>query len=209
MRIMVVDDHAVVRLGLITLLQQHGYEVVGEADNAEDAVKLALELIPDLVIMDVRLPEDQGGIEACREICAKNPEVNVLMLTSYGDDEAIFASVLAGAKGYLLKHIDNQGLIDAINRAGRGESILDTFVAQRVIARAKEIASAEVRPASNLNPQEERILDLIAEGKTNKEIAVVLNLSDKTVKNYVSVILSKLNLSNRAEAAAYTIRNRN
>jgi DNA-binding NarL/FixJ family response regulator len=157
--------------------------------------------------MDVRLP-DGSGVEACREIRAHRPETKVIMLTSYADDEAVFASIMAGATGYLLKQTRTRALVDAIDRAMRGESLLDPAVTQRILERVRASGTRKDDELSLLSEQERKILDLIAEGKTNKEIAQEVYLSDKTVKNYVSSILSKLNLRRRAEAAAFIARKR-
>ncbi len=205
-RVMIVDDHEVVREGLRALLRrQPELEIVGEADSVASAIEEARRTEPDVVIMDVRLP-DGSGVEACREIRAQRPDTKVLMLTSYADEDAVFASIMAGANGYLLKQARTRVLIDAINRAMRGESLLDPAVTQRVLERVRTAGTSKDDELSLLSDQERKILDLIAEGKTNKEIAGDVYLSDKTVKNYVSSILSKLNLRRRSEAAAYIAR---
>ena len=205
-RVLIVDDHEVVREGLRALLRrQPELEVVGEADTVESAIAEARRTEPDVVIMDVRLP-DGSGVEACREIRAERPETKVLMLTSYADEDAVFASIMAGANGYLLKQARTGVLIDAIGRAMRGESLLDPAGTQRVLERVRTGGSDKDDELSLLSDQERKILDLIAEGKTNKEIAGDVYLSDKTVKNYVSSILSKLNLRRRSEAAAFIAR---
>ncbi len=207
LKILIVDDHEVVRQGLRTLLKrQEGFEVVGEAETMEEAALEAEQKRPDVVVMDVRLP-DGSGVEACREIRGANPNIRVLMLTSYADDEAVFNSIMAGASGYLLKQIRSRELITAIQRVGNGESLLDPAVTQQVLARVRSMAhNPEVTRTSPLSGQEECILSLIAEGKTNREIAQHLFLSTKTVKNYVSNIFNKLDISRRAEAAAYYVR---
>ncbi len=205
-RVMIVDDHEVVREGLRSLLRRRPeLAVVGEADSVESAIEEARKTEPDIVIMDVRLP-DGSGVEACREIRAERPDTKVLMLTSYGDEEAVFASIMAGAIGYLLKQTSTTTLIEAIERAMRGESLLDPAVTQRVLERVRSGKPDEDEELALLSEQERKILDLIAEGKTNKEIAKEIFLSDKTVKNYVSSILSKLNLRRRSEAAAFIAR---
>ena len=205
-RVMIVDDHEVVREGLRALLRRRSnLAVVGEADSVASAIKEAKRTEPDVVVMDVRLP-DGSGVEACREIRAQRPETKVIMLTSYADDDAVFASIMAGATGYLLKQTRTQALTDAIERAMRGESLLDPAVTQRVLERVRTAGTAKDDELSLLSEQERKILDLIAEGKTNKEIAKDVYLSDKTVKNYVSSILSKLNLRRRSEAAAFIAR---
>jgi len=207
-RVLIVDDHEVVREGLRALLRRRtGLAVVGEADSVASAIEEARRSEPDVVIMDIRLP-DGSGVEACREIRAQRPETKVIMLTSYADDDAVFASIMAGATGYLLKQTRTQSLVDAIERAVRGESLLDPAVTQRVLERVRNAGSSKDDELSLLSEQEQKILDLIAEGKTNKEIAQEVYLSDKTVKNYVSSILSKLNLRRRSEAAAFIARRR-
>ena len=204
LKILIVDDHEVVRQGLRALLKrQEGFEVVGEAGTVAEAIREAEEKQPDVVVMDVRLP-DGSGVEACRDIRAANANIRVLMLTSYADDEAVFNSIMAGASGYLLKQIRSRELVTAIQRVGNGESLLDPAVTQQVLARVRSMAhNPEIAKANPLSAQEECILSLIAEGKTNREIAQQLFLSTKTVKNYVSNIFGKLNISRRAEAAAY------
>ena len=207
-RVLIVDDHEVVREGLRALLRRKPQlTVVGEAESVASAVAEARKTEPDVVVMDVRLP-DGSGVEACREIRSRRPETKVLMLTSYADDDAVFASIMAGATGYLLKQTHGQTLVDAIERAVRGESLLDPAVTQRVLERVRNAGSSKDDELSLLSEQEQKILDLIAEGKTNKEIAQEIFLSDKTVKNYVSSILSKLNLRRRSEAAAFIARRR-
>jgi DNA-binding NarL/FixJ family response regulator len=201
--IMLVDDHEVVRMGVRTLLEKReGFEVVGEAGTAAEAVAVARQAQPDVIVMDIRLP-DGTGIEACREIRNERPETSVIMLTSYADDEAIYGSIMAGASGYLLKQTRGQNLADAIERVARGESLLDPAVTNKVLDRMRSLARGEGDDLAVLTTQEKKILELIAEGKTNKEIADVIFLSDKTVKNYVSSILSKLSLHRRSEAAAF------
>ena len=207
--VLLVDDHEVVRVGLRSLLaRERGIEVVGEAGSAAEAVAQAARLRPDVVVMDVRLP-DRSGVEACREIRAEAPEVQVIMLTSYADDEAVFASIMAGASGYLLKQILGQELVRAIETVAAGQSLLDPAVTQKVLERVKRLASGHPPDEiTQLSAQERRVLALVAEGKTNKEIAAALGLSDKTVKNYLSHVFEKLHLSRRAEAAAYFARRR-
>ncbi len=205
-RVLIVDDHEVVREGLRALLRrQPNLMIVGEADSVATAVDEARQHDPDIVIMDVRLP-DGSGVEACRDIRANRPETKVLMLTSYADDEAVLASIMAGASGYLLKQTRGQALTEAIERVTRGESLLDPTVTERVLERLRSGGVEKKDELSLLSEQEQKILYLIAEGKTNKEIAQEVYLSDKTVKNYVSSILSKLNLRRRSEAAAFIAR---
>jgi DNA-binding NarL/FixJ family response regulator len=207
LRVLIVDDHEVVREGLRSLLnRREGINVVGEAGTVGTAVEEAARLRPDVVIMDVRLP-DGSGVEACREIRQENPATKVIMLTSYADDEAVFASILAGAAGYLLKQTRGQALAEAIEAVAQGGSLLDPAVTQKVLERVRSMGGRRPDDSlASLSDQEQKILLLIAEGKTNKEIAEEIFLSDKTVKNYVSSILSKLNLRRRAEAAAFIAR---
>ncbi len=206
-RIMIVDDHDVVREGLRALLSRRaGFSIVTEAATVAQAVSEAARTQPDVIVMDVRLP-DGSGIEACREIREARPETRVIMLTSYADEDAVFASILAGAAGYLLKQTRGTALADAIEAVSRGESLLDPAVTQKVMDRVRLAGKRDANdPLSALTEQEHKILTLIAEGKTNKEIADEVYLSDKTVKNYVSNILSKLNLRRRSEAAAFIAR---
>lgn len=205
-RVLLVDDHDVVREGLRSLLRRApDIEVVGEAGTAALALSESARLTPDVVILDVRLP-DGSGVEVCREIRSQRPETRVLMLTSYADDEALFASIMAGAAGYLLKETRASALLEAIATAARGGSLLDPAMTQRVFERLRTASSGKEDPINQLSEQEQRILSLIAKGKTNKEIAAEVFLSDKTVKHYVSNILSKLQLTRRSEAAAYWVR---
>ena len=207
-RVMIVDDHEVVREGLRSLLRRRQeLAVVGEASSMASAIEEARRTEPDVIIMDVRLP-DGSGVEACREIRAERPETKVIMLTSYADEEAVFASIMAGAVGYLLKQTSTKTLIEAIERVMQGESLLDPAVTQRVLERVRSGKQDEDEELALLSEQERKILDLIATGMTNKEIAKEIFLSDKTVKNYVSSILSKLSLRRRSEAAAFIARKR-
>ena len=205
--LLVVDDHEVVRQGLVALLgRRPEFHVVAEAGTVAEAVDAARRFQPDLVIMDVRLP-DGSGIEACREIRADLPNTRVVMLTSYPDEDAVLSAIVAGASGYLLKQVRARDLVAALESVARGESLLDPAVTGRVLDRVRRIAtSSEPDELAQLTPQEQKILLLVAEGKTNKEIAAEVFLSDKTVKNYVSSILAKLNLERRAQAAAYMAR---
>ncbi len=209
LRIILVDDHEVVRLGLRSLLaRQPQFEIVGEASTASEAVEKALELKPDIVVMDIRLP-GKSGIEACREITSRQPQTKVIMLTSYAEDELLFDAIAAGASGYVLKQIGSGELVRALETVGRGESLIDPMLTQKVFAKVREATRrAEGDAFANLSDQEMRILALIAEGKTNREIATHVFLSEKTVRNYVSSLLSKLNLSTRAQAAAYAVQHR-
>jgi DNA-binding NarL/FixJ family response regulator len=209
LRLLVVDDHEVVRQGLVSLLdRREHFQVVAEAGTAAEAVEMARKFEPDLVVMDVRLP-DGSGIEACREIRAEFPGTRVVILTSYPDEEAVLSAIIAGASGYLLKQIRGRDLISALEAVGRGESLLDPAVTEKVLDRVRRIATGTYTDEmAQLTQQEQKILLLVAEGKTNKEIASEVFLSDKTVKNYVSSILSKLNLERRAQAAAFVARHR-
>jgi two-component system response regulator DevR len=205
--LLIVDDHEVVRQGLVALLgRRPEFQVVGEAGTVAEAVAAARKFRPDLVVMDVRLP-DGSGIEACREIRAEMPETRVVMLTSYPDEDAVLSAIVAGASGYLLKQVRARDLVAALEAVGRGESLLDPAVTGRVLDRIRRIATTDhPDELAQLTSQEQKILLLVAEGKTNKEIAAEVFLSDKTVKNYVSSILAKLNLERRAQAAAYMAR---
>ena len=207
LRVMLVDDHEVVRSGIKAMLQAtDDISVVAEAGSVKDAVLQAAGTKPDVVVMDVRLA-DGSGIEATREIRAQRPQTQVLMLTSFADDEALFASIMAGAAGYVLKQIRGGELIKAIRSIGQGQSLLDPSVTTAVLDRlrkGKHLLRDE--KLARLSAQEERILGLVAEGLTNKEIGQRLHLAEKTVKNYVSTILSKLEVARRAEAAAYLAR---
>jgi len=204
LRLLLVDDHEVVRQGLAAVIsRRENFQVVGEAGTVADAIEAAERFRPDLIVMDVRLP-DGSGIEACREIRAEHPEIRVVMLTSYPDEEAVLSAIVAGASGYLLKQIRARDLVSALEAVGRGESLLDPAVTEKVLERVRRIATSPADDElAQLTQQEQKILLLVAEGKTNKEIAAEVFLSDKTVKNYVSSILSKLNLQRRAQAAAY------
>jgi DNA-binding NarL/FixJ family response regulator len=204
LRLLLVDDHEVVRQGLAAVIsRRENFQVVAEAGTVAEAIDAAERFRPDLIVMDVRLP-DGSGIEACREIRAEHPEIRVVMLTSYPDEEAVLSAIVAGASGYLLKQIRARDLVSALEAVGRGESLLDPAVTEKVLERVRRIAtSPDNDELAQLTQQEQKILLLVAEGKTNKEIAAEVFLSDKTVKNYVSSILSKLNLQRRAQAAAY------
>ena len=203
-RLMLVDDHEVVRQGLRALLERREHlQVVAEAGSVAEAVAEAARMRPDVIVMDVRLP-DGTGIEACRDIRAERPAIRVLMLTSYDDDEAEYSSIVAGASGYLLKQTRGRELVSAIEAVARGESLLDPAATSKVLARMRELATGRYKdPLADLTVQERRILGLITEGKTNREIAGTVYLSEKTVKNYVSTILSKLGMERRAQAAAF------
>jgi two-component system response regulator DevR len=207
LRVLLVDDHEVVRSGIKALLQAtEDIVVTGEAGSVREAIDEADRTRPDVVVMDVRLT-DGSGIEATREIRAKHERTAVLMLTTFADDEALFASIMAGASGYVLKQVRGTELVRAIRTVGKGESLLDPAVTSSVLDRlrkGKHLLGDE--KLSRLSPQEERILALVADGRTNKEIGDELQLAEKTIKNYVSSILSKLEVARRAEAAAYLAR---
>jgi len=205
-RIMLVDDHEIVRLGLKALLERHpNFEVVAEAGTARDAVEKVEAFNPDVVVMDIRLPGG-SGIEACEEIAERFPNSKVIMLTSYAEDEMLFSAIRAGAAGYVLKQIGGEDLVKAIEAVGRGEALLDPAVTQRIFQEVRKAAKEEEASAfSSLTQQEKHVLLLVSEGKTNREIAKALFLGEGTVRNYVSSILSKLGVSNRAEAAAYAV----
>ena len=207
LRVMLVDDHEIVRNGIRAMLDaQDDIVVTTEAGSVREAVDEAARTRPDVVVMDVRL-SDGSGIEATREIRANRPETKVLMLTSFADDEALFSSIMAGASGYVLKQVKSGDLLRAIRAVGAGDSLLDPSVTNAVLdrlRRGKHLMKDE--KLARLSPQEERILQLIAEGWTNRQIGDELHLAEKTVKNYVSSILSKLEVARRAEAAAYLAR---
>ena len=207
LRVMLVDDHEVVRGGVRAMLQAtEDIIVTAEAASVREAVDEAARSRPDVIVMDVRLT-DGSGIEATRQIRADRPATKVLMLTSFADDDALFASIMAGASGYVLKQVNSAELLRAIRALGRGESLLDPAVTTSVLDRlrkGKHLMQDE--RLARLSPQEERILSSVADGRTNREIGEELGLAEKTVKNYVSSILSKLEVARRAEAAAYLAR---
>ena len=207
-RVLLCDDHEVVREGLRTMLsRREDMAVVGEAGTMAEAIEAAAKAKPDVVIMDVRLP-DGSGVGACRAIREAQPETRVIMLTSYADDEALFASIIAGASGYLLKQTRGQAVVDAIQTVAAGRSLLDPDVTGKVLERVRKGREQEDPKIASLTDQERKVLEQLAEGKTNREIGTVLFLSEKTVKNYVSRILDKLGLSRRAEAAAFVAKHR-
>jgi len=205
-RILLVDDHEVVRVGLRTLLEQHpNFEVVAEASTAREAIDRTQSHKPDVVVMDIRL-KGGSGIEACQEITNRFPDTKVIMLTSYAEDEMLFSAIRAGAAGYVLKQIGGDDLVRAIEAVGRGEALLDPAVTQRIFQEVRKAAREEEASAfSDLTQQEMHVLQLVSEGRTNRQIAEMLYLGEGTVRNYVSSILSKLNVRNRAEAAAYAV----
>lgn len=202
-RVFLLDDHEVVRRGLRELLEaEEDITVVGEADTAEIALGRIPATSPDVAVLDVQLP-DGDGVEVCRDIRSKRPDIQCLILTSFADDEAMFAAIMAGAAGFVLKQVRGNDLVDAIRRVAAGESLLDPSMTAKVLARLREGPEDEL---SELTPQEKKILVLIGEGKTNRQIGEDLFLAEKTVKNYVSNLLSKLGMSRRTEAAAYAAR---
>jgi two-component system, NarL family, response regulator DevR len=206
-RLLLVDDHKVVRLGLRALLEaEPDMEVVGEAATAAEALQRAGQWQPDLILMDIRLP-DQSGIVACRQIRQHWPGTQVLMLTSFADEDLVLEAINAGAAGYVLKQLDTTDLVNAIRAIERGDAVLDPAVTRKVLARVRQ-AEHEAQSAAfhDLSERELQVLALVAEGKTNAEIANILVLSEKTARNHVSTILSKIGLTNRIEAATYAVR---
>lgn len=203
-RILLVDDHDIVRLGLMTLLNDRpDMEVVGEASTAAEAVRQTGAVSPNVVLMDIRLP-GEGGIEATRQVTARFPKVKVVMLTSFADDELVMRAISAGAVGYVLKQVGNEELIRAIQAAARGEALLDPSTTARLLSRVREAERiAEEDAFRDLTDREMDVLTHLAKGKTNAEIASLLNLSEKTVGNYVGNMFEKLHLNNRIELAAY------
>lgn len=203
-RVFLLDDHEIVRRGLRDLLEAHGMEVVGEASTAAEALARVPATRPDVAVLDVRLA-DGNGIEVCRELRSAQPELRCIMLTSYADDEAMLDAIVAGAAGYALKEIKASDLVEAIRRVAAGESLIDPATRNRVLERLARPEPEDERIAS-LSPQERRLLDLLAEGRTNREVAAAMNLAEKTVKNYVSNLLAKMGMQRRTEAAVYAAR---
>ncbi len=201
-RVALVDDHEIVRRGLRELLEASGIDVVGEAGGAAEALRRMPALRPDVVLLDMQLG-DGTGVEVCREIRATLPDTRVLVLTSYDDDEAVFASILAGASGYLLKQIRGIELVDAVRRVADGQSLLSPEVTARVLERLRAPASAQDPGLAALSDQERRVLELVADGLTNRQIGSHMGLAEKTVKNHVSGVLGKLGLGSRTQAALY------
>ena len=206
-RVLIVDDHEVVRVGLQTVLsREDSLDVVGEAATATDAVAESCRLKPDVVLMDVRL-SGGSGVEACRAIRESCLATRVLFLSSYQDDEAVLAAIVGGASGYLLKEVNVEGLLRAIHAVAQGQSILDPAITQPLLTRVRLQKEGTFEPQlTTLSSQQQRVLALVAEGKTNKEIGSSLELSDKTVKNYIRFIFQKLKVTRRAQAAAFFIR---
>lgn len=204
-RVLLLDDHEIVRRGLRELLESAGdLEVVAEAGTAEEALRRLPSAKPDVAVLDVRLP-DGNGVEVCRDIRSTMPSVHCLMLTSYADDEALFDAIMAGASGYVLKQIKGAELVDAIRKVAAGQSLLDPGVTARVLERLR-VGTVADEKLEGLTDQERRILDLLAEGMTNREIADRMYLAEKTVKNYVSNLLAKMGMQRRTEAAVYAAR---
>lgn len=207
--VFLLDDHELVRTGLRTVLESEGdIRVIGEAGTVADAGRRIPARTPDVAILDVRLPDGEG-IEVCREIrSAVDPAPACLMLTSYSDDEALFGAIIAGAAGYLLKQVSGNDLVGAVRRIAAGESLLDPQLTATVLHRLRGGSGAPDPGYAQLSPQERRVLDLIADGRTNRQIAQHLHLAEKTVKNYVSAVLHKLGFERRTEAAVYATRRR-
>jgi two-component system response regulator DevR len=204
-RVFLLDDHEVVRRGLREMLEAEGdLEVVGEAGTAEEALGRIPATTPDVAVLDVRLP-DGSGIDVCREIRSRHPEIACIMLTSFGDDDAVYAAIMAGAAGYVLKQVRGTDLVDGIRRVAAGDSLLDPSITARVLDRLRH-RDDDDEELSALTPQERKILDHIAEGLTNRQIGERMFLAEKTIKNYISNIFSKLGMSRRSEAAAYAAR---
>ena len=203
-RIMIVDDHEVVRSGLKSILEpEDDLEVVGEASSGSEAVEKVAQLEPSLVLMDIRM-EEMSGIEACRLIKSSHPQVNVLMLTSFGEEEAVMASIMAGASAYLLKNVGRTELIRAIRGVAGGQNLLDPAVTKRVMERLAQLTvKEEEREVAGLSGREKEVLALVARGSTNKEIAGKLVISEHTARNHLSRILDKLGLTRRSEAAVF------
>ncbi|MEI7592263.1 MAG: response regulator transcription factor [Actinomycetes bacterium] len=204
-RVFLLDDHEIVRRGVRDLLEGTGeMEVVGEASTAEEAIRRIPAIRPDVAVLDVRLP-DGNGVEVCRELRSKDPGLHCLMLTSYSDDEALFDAIMAGASGYVLKQIRSNDLIEAVTKVAAGQSLLDPVLTAGVLERLRN-GSPEDELIAGLTDQERRLLDLLAEGFTNREIAERMFLAEKTIKNYVSNLLSKMGMQRRTEAAVYAAR---
>ncbi len=205
-RVLIADDHSVVRLGLRALLEHHQFRVVAEAATGEEAVLKAREYKPDIAVLDIRMP-GISGIEACRQIVSTVDGCRVIVLTTYGEDELLFAAIRAGASGYVLKRIGDNDLVQAVERVSRGENILDPALTATVFSEMRKADRAQQAAAFNdLTPQELLVLSLVAHGLTNRQIAVKLYLGEGTVRNYVSSVLAKINAANRAEATAYAVK---
>ena len=204
-RVFLLDDHDIVRRGLMHVFEaQDDIEVVGEAATAEEGLSRIPPTRPDVALLDVRLP-DGDGVEVCREIRSRHPEIHCLMLTSFADDEALFDAIMAGASGYLLKQVKSDEIVQAVRSVAQGQSLLDPAVTERVLERIRKGPEEDER-LRQLSPQERSILELIADGLTNRQIAERIHLAEKTVKNYVSNLLSKLGMERRTQAAVYAAR---
>ena len=204
-RVFLLDDHDIVRRGLSHLFEaQDDIEVVGEAGTAEEALSRIPPTRPDVALLDVRL-SDGDGVEVCREIRSRHPEIQCLMLTSFSDDEALFDAIMAGASGFILKQVKSEEIVQAVRFVANGQSLLDPAVTGRVLERLRNGPEEDERLAT-LSPQERNILELIADGLTNRQIASKINLAEKTVKNYVSNLLTKLGMERRTQAAVYAAR---
>ncbi|MER5642540.1 response regulator transcription factor [Kitasatospora sp. NPDC002227] len=205
-RVFLLDDHEVVRRGVHDLLSMEGdIEVAGEAGTAAEALSRIPAVLPDVAVLDVRLP-DGNGVEVCREVRSLHPEIKCLMLTSFSDDEALFDAIMAGASGYVLKAIRGTDLLSAVRDVAAGKSLLDPVATSRVLARLRDGGEKEDERLAQLTKQERKILDLIGEGMTNRQIGNELHLAEKTVKNYVSSLLAKMGMERRTQAAAYVAR---
>jgi two-component system, NarL family, response regulator DevR len=204
--VFLLDDHEIVRRGLIELINAEAdMEVVGEAGTAADAIGRIGATTPDVAVLDYQLP-DGNGVEVCREVRDRYPNIACLMLTAFSDDDALFSAIMAGARGYVLKQIRGNDLVDSVRRVARGEQLLDATLTARVLDRLRTPPEQEVDPLALLSPQERQILALIAEGLTNRQIGDRMFLAEKTVKNYVSSVLTKLGMERRTEAAVFAAR---
>lgn len=209
LRILLVDDHEILRLGLKTLLARHpNFVIVGEAGTGNEAVEKVAQLVPDVVVMDIRLP-GKSGTEACREILARAPSTKIIMFTSFAEDELLFEAIAAGAAGYVLKQVGSAELVNALERVGRGEALIDPSLMHKVLARVRQAARRDEQDAfARLNDQEIKILAHMVEGKTNREIAELIFLSERTVRNYIGTILHKLGVATRSQAVVYAVQHR-
>jgi two-component system, NarL family, response regulator DevR len=208
LRIFLVDDHEVVRRGVREMLDvEDDFEVVGEAGSVQEALHRVAAVRPDVAVLDVRLP-DGNGVELCRELRSTYPDLRCLMLTSFDDDEALFEAIVAGASGYILKQVKGSDIVDAVRQVGAGRSLLDPALTVRVMDRLRQSTAEDPRLAG-LSAQERRVLDLLADGLTNRQIAAEMFLAEKTVKNYVSNLLAKMGMARRTEAAVYAARHAN
>ena len=206
--VFLLDDHEIVRRGLRDLLESEGdIEVIGEAATEQTAIDRVHALDPDVAVLDVRL-EEGNGVEACREIRSRNPRTGCLILTSFADDEALFQAIMAGAAGYVLKQVRSADLVDAVRRVAAGQNLLDPAVTARVLERIRRGPAQDARMAQ-LTEQERHVLELLAEGMTNRQIGERMHLAEKTVKNYVTALLSKMGMARRTEAAVYAARHLN